>query len=197
MNITKKKYGLFDMLRICFINNPMECTVILLLTVIGALLPSFLIRFNSDFIDTALLYAKTRSQFGQVCQNIIVIIITTAYMYFYTNIIQLLNERVNIGLKNNFNDLVIERSIRLKYEYIENSETCDLMNPVLNYPGLVTVQNIFQHMFSSISIITYFFGLIIIVWRISWWSIPLLLLSAIPLFITSYFMSKNVYNNVR
>lgn len=197
MELTKKKYGLLDMLIICIKNNPIECIVILILTVIGALLPSLLIRLNSHFIDTALAYAKKRSDFNQVWITIIKIIGTLAYMYFYTIIVQLLNERVNIGLKSKFNDLVIERSIRLKYEYIENSESCDLMNRVLNYPGLTTVQNIFLHMFSGISLGAYFLGLIIIVWRISWWFIPMLLISAIPLFITSYFMSKDVYNNAR
>lgn len=197
MDSKKRKYGLIDMFIICIKNNPIECIIILILTVIGALLPSLLISLNSDFIDRVLVYAKKKTDFNQVLINIIKIISTLAYMYFYTIIVQLINERVNIGLKNKFNSLVIERSIRLKYEYIENSESCDLINRVLNYPGLITVQNIFLHMFSCISLITYFLGLIIIVWRISWWYIPLLLISAIPLFITSYFMSKDVYNNVR
>ncbi len=197
MKLTKKKYGLFNMLTVCFKISPIECIIILILTIIGALLPSLLIDLNSDFIDSALAYAEKTGDFGQVWNNIIKIICTLAYMHFYTIIIQMMNERVNIGLKSRFNYLVIERSIRLKYKYIENSESSDLMNRILNYPGLTAVQNIFQHMFSGISLITYFMGLILMVWHISWWVIPLLLMSALPLLITSYFMSKDVYNNVR
>ncbi len=197
MQLNKKKYGLIDVLTMCIKNNPLECILVLVLTIIGAVLPSTLIHLNSNFIDSALNYATGIGNYKDVGENIVKIIAALAYMHFYTIWVQVLNERVYIGLKSKFNPMMIEKCIRLRYEYIENTETCNLLNRVLDFPGLGTVHNIYVHICSGISLITYFVGLIFSVWDISWYLVPVVFISAVPLFFTTYFMSKDIYDNVR
>lgn len=197
MKLNRKKYGLIDVLTMCIKNNPLECILVLVLTIIGAVLPSTLIHLNSNFIDSALNYATGVGNYKDVGENIVKIIAALAYMHFYTIWVQVLNERVYIGLKSKFNPMMIEKCIRLRYEYIENTETCNLLNRVLDFPGLGTVHNIYVHICSGVSLITYFVGLIFSVWDISWYLVPVVFISAVPLFFTTYFMSKDIYNNVR
>lgn len=197
MKLENKKYSLIDTVIICCKINYLAFCGVFLLTIIGALIPSVLVVMNSNFIDAALTYVKERSNFNEVMVSIIKISLTLAVLYFYTIGIQILYDRIDIGLKGKFYDKFIERSVHLKYKYIENGKTCNLINRVLNNPGLETIQQTFTHMVSGISIVVYLVGLAVTLWKISWWIIPFLVVISIPLIFSSNLMSKEVYNNVR
>lgn len=195
--LVKKKYTVLDTLIICFKCNPVSCCGVFILVIIGALLPSALLIFNSRFIDSALSYVAMKKNFNVVLVNILKITIVLAIIYFYTILIRIMKEKINIGLRAKFYKQVVERTVYLKYEYIENGETCDLMNRIINWPGLPTIENAFDHMINVVSHAIYILGLTGTIWSTSWWLIPISFIGAIPLLIGSYFMSKEIYIKVR
>lgn len=195
--LKKKKYNVLDTLAICFQCNPIASCAIFILVIIEALLPSILVIFNSRFIDSALSYIAKRNNFNEVILNILKITIVIAILNFYTIASRIFKEKINMGLRSKFYPEVIERTVYLKYEYIENEETCDLMNRIINWPGLSTLEDAFDHLTSVISHIIYIIGLATIIWSISWWFIPVSFVSALPVFIGSLFLSEEVYEKVR
>lgn len=197
MELKNKKYSLIDTATICFKINPLAVCVVLSLTIMGALIPSVLVVMNSAFIDATLTYVKERSNFSDVIVGITKIAITLAILYFHTIGIQLLYDRLDLDLKSKYYDKFIERSVDLKYEYIENGETCNLINRVLNKPGLITIHQSFIHLTGGLSVAVYLVGLAVTIWKISWWSVPCLVIVSIPLVFSTNLMSKEVYNSVR
>ena len=195
--LKKKKYTLIDILKICFQCNPTACCEILILVTIAALLPSALVILNAHFIDSLLTYVSERTDFNEVFMNIAGLTIVLLVMHFYTISVRLFKEKINIGLRSKFYPEIIERTAHLKYEYIEKEETCDLINRIINWPGLSTIETAFDHLTDVISKIIFTVGLMGIICSISWWFIPVSFVSALPIFICSFFLSKEVYEKVR
>jgi ATP-binding cassette, subfamily B, bacterial len=197
MELKNKKYSLIDTVALCFKINHLAFWGIFLLSIIGALIPSALVVMNAVFIDAALTYVKERSNFNEVMISIAKISLTLIILYFHTIGIQLLYDRLDVGFKSKLYDKFIERSVRLKYEYIENGENCNLINRVLNKPGLATIHQSLTHIAGGLSVVVYLLGLTITIWKNSWWLVPFLVVVSIPLIISTNLMSKEVYNSVR
>ena len=195
--LKKKKYTLIDTLKICFQCNPTACCGILILVTIAALLPSALVILNANFIDSLMTYVSEKTDFNKVLLNIAGLTIVLLVMHFYTIGVRLFKEKINIGLRSKFYPEIIERTVHLKYEYIEKEDTCDLINRIINWPGLSTIETAFDHLTDVISKIIFTAGLTGTIWSISWWFIPVSFVSALPIFICSFFLSKEVYEKVR
>lgn len=197
MELKNKRYSLIDTVILCFKVNPPAFCGVFLLTIIGAVIPSVLLVMNSALIDAALAYAAERTNFNEVISGLTKVAVTLAVLYFHTILIQLLYDRMDIGLKAGLHDKFIERSVHLKYEYIENGETCNLISRVLEKPGLAAIHQSFIHLAGGLSVIIYLAGLTAAIWEISWWIVPFLVMISVPLIFSANRMSKEVYNTVR
>lgn len=197
MILKKKVYRAIDSVEICYKSASIETCFIMLLVIIHSVLPYFLVQINSEFINSVLKYYQKEGELEQIVITIVELAFVFFLMFFHAVIMRLLSERIAIQLRNKFNLEIMDKCINLKYEYIEVGETCDLINRILRYPGLDVIQNTFQHLMLGIEVFIQIVLVGILLFKQIWWVIPLILLSMIPLVITSWYSSKEHYSVVR
>ncbi|NLL72993.1 MAG: ABC transporter ATP-binding protein [Clostridiales bacterium] len=197
MTLKKKVYHILDAILICGRVAPIETGLMILNVIIHSALPYFLVRCSTKFINAVLNYYKEQDNLQSIINTIVQLSIVFFLMFFYSVIIRMLSERIAIQLRNKVNLEIIDKCSRLKYEYIETGETCDLINRILRYPGLDVIQNAFLHIMSGVEIIVNILIVGLLLLKQVWWAIPVILISILPLLITSYYSSVEAYKVLR
>lgn len=195
--LKKKKYNIFDTLRICFFCNPKIFVIHIIFCGLVSLIPSMMISVNKNFIDGILEYAHMHTSIFRIVKYFILLSVFSVILNFQWIISNLLKEKIYLGLRSKFYPRVVERITRLKYEYIENGDTCDLFNRIINWPGLPTIEATYSHLMGVLSSTVYILGLSIALFNIKWWYVPVYVLCSTPLFIGTYCYSKEIYEKVR
>ena len=197
MNLKKKVYSILDSIRICFKCASLETCICIILSLIHSLLPAFLVQFNSEFINSVLKYYQKQGDIHQIVITTIKLSIVFFMTFFHVVIMRLLNEHIAIHLRNKFNPMIVNKCINLKYEYIEDGETCDLINRILRYPGLDVLQTTFQNLLRAMEIVIQVILIGVLMIKQVWWMIPVIFISMIPLVIIAVLSSREKYEVVR
>lgn len=192
-----KSYSIIDSVNICYRCASIETCLLILMVVIHSVLPYFLVYCNSEFINKILEYNQSEGEIKQIVITIAQLAFIFFMMYFHAIVIRLLSEKIAIHLRNKFNIEIMDKCINLKYEYIEDGETCDLINRILHYPGLDVIQNTFQHIMLGIEVFIQVVLVGVLLFKHIWWAIPMILVCMIPLVITAWHSSMEKYSVVR
>ena len=191
----KKDFRFFDPLKLCFRISTKISLGIVFFTFLSALLPFALVIFNAQFINTAIEYTQNRDVLFKLIVSISILALIFAFTYFQSILSRLINEKLGIRLREKLDTEMIDKCVRIKYEYIENSETCNLINRVMDIQP--RIQGAFFNLLSIVSTIVQLISISSLIVNVVWWAFPILLISSLPLIIITYFEGKETYEITR
>jgi ATP-binding cassette subfamily B protein len=195
--LKNKRYTLFSSIGICLKSNPAIVLLTLLLSVVGGLVPYLLVKVNSQFIDSVLDYINNHASRRLIYSPLLELLCLFLVTHVISVLTQLLNARLLMGLRSRFHTQIIGKSVKLKYQYIEDSHACDLVNRVVEYPGMTAVHTVFISLTSLLALSIQLCGIALLLISHRWWLFPLMILVSVPLVIVSYLTGNEIYRSLR
>lgn len=184
MKLVKKKYNIFDIVRIPFKCSAGNTIAIILLKLFDGLIPILLINATAKFIDATKNVVLGIGSLKTVSGSAILLALVMAYPWVSKNILDFPKKKLILNIKETFRTEIVEKTAKLKYKYIENQDTWDLISRISKEPENRCVEGFFN--FISMIEMIETIGLIFIkIFIYVWWAPLVILLCCIPLFIMS------------
>lgn len=187
-----KKIYLFDCLKVVYKIVPVPAAVILLLKVFLALVPAAQTLLVAGFVDRVAQLQKwsfDRELFLIIC----LLVILVAYSWVSKSLTVLLEQRIEMKVRADFKPYLIEKICRLKYEYMENSDTRDKISRV-NKEMDRRVREAYMGMLTLLELVLKVFGILIIMLTQVWWVAILIFLISVPCFYIAIRSGKEGYD---
>ncbi|WP_234340160.1 ABC transporter ATP-binding protein [Gorillibacterium timonense] len=182
---------------ICLQSNPIIVLLSLLFSIIGGFIPYLLVKVNGRFIDSVLAYINNHSSRSLIYMPLLGLLFLFLVSYVIGVFSQLLNVRLLMGLRSHFHTKIIRKSVRMKYQYIEDSNTCDLVNRVVENPGMNAVHAVFISLTSFVTLGIQLCSIALLLISHQWWLFPLMILVSFPLIVVSYLTGIDTYKSLR
>jgi ATP-binding cassette subfamily B protein len=189
----KHQFNLAAYITIPFSNAPLFTVIIIFDKIINALVPSFLVVFTARFLDSAIELLNNMTGKEQLIKAIAGIICILTYQHLSPVIISIVNGYLLIRLTTTFKNDIMTKHANLEYKYIENANTCDVINRVCTEPSEKII-NGFNQILSVIYLTVLYASILAIIMQFVWWAGIILILCSVPLMIISYKAGKRSYN---
>ena len=182
--LEKKKYTIWDTILLPFKFCPVIAAAIAVLALIIGLVPTFQTLAVARFIDMAKKLALGQAEYINVLFWISVIIVFIAISWISKNIKTLFAAKLELELRKTFRVYITVKRSRLKYYYIEDSNTWDLISRISEKPE-TRLKDVYINFFDFIALIVQIFGLISIFVSQVWQLAVILVVFCIPLLVIS------------
>lgn len=180
--INKKwKYSVFDIFRISFIASTSITLLLIIEAIISAAIPTLQIIVTASFINQLVKIIQHQGNSKSVIKYAVIIIVMISYQWIIPNLKKLLNVKMQNKLRESLSLDIIKKQASLKYHYIEDTDTWDLIQRVSDKPE-EKVSEAFSTILSSICLIARVAGLIGIIFTYVWWAALLILVVSVPMF---------------
>ncbi|WFR57119.1 ABC transporter ATP-binding protein [Anaerocolumna sp. AGMB13025] len=189
----KKRYTVFDCIFIPFMSSKKCAFVLIAIAVIGGLIPSIQTLVVARFIDTAIRINEGAEGSINIFGWILAIIGCIFITWMSDNVKQLYGNRLEIDLRNTFRVMLTDKRSKIKYQFVEDPKTWDLVSRVTEKPEL-RLKNAFIQFFDFIGLIIEIVGLILIFITQSWTTAIIIVTIGIPIFITAFKSGKMNYD---
>lgn len=180
MLIADKRYGYLDMIRIPFRVAGLHCSLIIAYAVISALIPTFQVIVIADFIDSVVRIVQGLAPIQAVYLPIVFLCLILLFNNLFSLFINFVQVRFINVLRVKLRSEFVEKIAKLKYRYLENQETMNVIARVSNPE--YHFQKIFNDLISYFSLIVRVSGLLVILFSKIWWLTLLVVAISIPLF---------------
>lgn len=189
----KKSYKLEQKLdKFPFRCSCVENIIMLIMTLISGICMILQVQAISDFIDNALLFLEKQKLDFDFYISALLLIFFVTIDWMFPRIISILGQKSELKLKEKYRPLLLEKCAKLKYRYVEDSESWDLINRVLKNTEKQWV-DIFEAVLSFLQLTLKIIGILFIIAGYVWWAAILILIFCIPLFILSIKGGKSNY----
>ncbi len=191
-----KKYNMMDILGVLFTSTPIYSTVIITAKIIDGLIPSLQIVATAAFIDKAIFILTTGGMWAGIIPYLGILISLITYEQISHQLLKFVNVRMKLNLKEKLRIGLLEKRASLKYNYIENKESWDLISRVCTDPESKFIDG-FAGITNTISIVIRVGGMFLILITHIWWAALLIVALSIPLFILAGKSGKATYETDR
>ncbi|SHM36115.1 ATP-binding cassette, subfamily B [Anaerosporobacter mobilis DSM 15930] len=182
MTLKDKQYDIKDILKIPFQYSPFYSFLIIILKVIGGIVPTISMLATAGFINATInKLQKNNDTYISIVIPLVCIVICAIYSWCSTQLIELAEAKLENNLRKTFRVFIVERIASLKYNYIENAESCNLISRVIKEPE-TQCQKGFSKFFDLVYLILKILGILIILFTQIWWAAIIIFLIAIPVF---------------
>lgn len=189
----KKSYKLEQKLdKFPFKCSCVENIIMLIMTLISGTCMILQVQAISDFIDNALLFLEKQKLDVDFYNSALLLIFFVTIDWMFPRIISILGQKSELKLKEMYRPLLLEKCAKLKYCYVENSESWNLINRVLKNTEKQWV-DIFEAVLSLLQLTIKIIGILFIIAGYVWWAAIFILIFCIPLFILSIKGGKSNY----
>jgi len=176
-----KIYGIFSYiyipLRIC----PIYTLIIFINRIITALIPAFTVIVIADFVEKVLAYNRGELKYQKVMLSIILYLTIIIYKNVNQTIINnFINIRFDMKITQKYSLAMIEKQARLKYKYIEDNDTWDLISRVCADP-LGKIASGMNNLLDIIEVIVTIGSILAVIIKFAWWVGIIIVVIAIPL----------------
>lgn len=188
-----KRYNILSFLGLCIRIAPSQCFAIIFYTVLISLVPAYQTLTIANFVNTA-----ERIFSGEMSPTSIYLPIILILCYvIYTNLSPCILNLLETSLQNKFRlvlkqEMLLKRT-RLKYEHMENDETCELIYRVFEDPVQIFFEG-FRQMMKGIGILLQSLSLIILIMSSTFWAGLIILIVTVPLLYLSGKTGQKNYN---
>ncbi|MCL1936280.1 MAG: ABC transporter ATP-binding protein/permease [Defluviitaleaceae bacterium] len=192
--LEKRKYKGIDILRLPFKVAPFLISMYILLSILQAIVPTFLVTVTTAFfLDTALLVFSDEIPIDSIYLPLVLLIISIYLTNILDTLSRLIESRIRIEIERKFTPEILKIRANLKYEHIEDSESFELSERVSN--GIVRnlMGGIISYKIILRSIISILIILGIVVTHV-WWSALLISLLSFLLFKIAINAGKKNYD---
>ena len=182
MLLTKKKYGIPDMIILPFKVSPFYSSVFAVQRVVSGLMPTFTIFATAKFINTATAILNKEAELEDIYVPIALLAGIMLYWTVIGVLMEFVNCRANIVFRNKLRPEMAEKRARLEYRHIEDQKTADLINrvcPVID----ATVKDMYMRVLDIAENLIYAAGILVALFTQVWWVALFLALSGVPILI--------------
>jgi len=205
MILTRRIYGYLDMFTLSFRISPLYSLAWLAHNIISALLPTLSVFVTANFISTAIAIYNEEMTFSSIYYSIGLLLAIMLYNHFSGIVLDLLNVRRRIHYRNVLLPEMMEHRATLKYRYIENPRTQDLLARIYgpfggwwpNSPFDIMAWDMFSCVLGVINLLIFVTGIIITLSTTIWWLGIAMLVAGIPVLIISSKGGQKAYHTSR
>ena len=166
--------------------------VMLLLAVLSGSCSVVQVYVVSEFVDVALQSIQETQMKGTLIVLLILLLMTVAIDWLTQRIHGMFRRYAELKLLNEYRPGLLKKCAGLKYAYVEQADSLDLVSRVLADPEKRWLA-IFQAMLDLIKLFINIAGIIAVIASYVWWAALLILLFCIPLFAFSVKSGKINY----
>lgn len=188
-----KVYRFWDYIFIPFKIVPFHMTANIVNKLVTALIPSLQALLIAQFIDTANAIFQNKLSRSSIYLPLILLMLIVAYGYLNWSVMNVVNDRANMRLNEILRSEMLQQRASLKYQYIEDSETWDLISRTCgDLAGSLLAG--FNSILGAVEIIIRVASILMILISQVVWASLIILIVSIPLFFLAYKGGKATYH---
>ena len=200
--LEKRKYSLWDYLRIPFQISPFMILLIMITAVLLSLEPTLVAFTTALFVDTATAIFNGQKSYDAIIWPLIFVLMVVAFNWVQRNITHFCWVRFRLRTTDHFMTALSEKKARLDYRHIENAESWDLIKRVCGgelASGVTKYEPVEQIVMGYCAIqnmiiaCTRIAGLMTVFISFAWWTALVVVVLSLPLFIVSLVNGKKNY----
>lgn len=180
MGSKQKQYGAKDIFFIPFRYAPKSAFMVFILNILFGLVPTLNMLAVAKFINDTISIVKNNLNISSITTSIVFIIACNMYIWFEPHIVKIEETKLENELRTNFKISLIEKVGSLKYNYIENQDSWDLISRVIKKPE-EQCRKAFSDLNDLITSILSISGVLIVLLFKAWWTAIAIVLVSIPL----------------
>ncbi len=177
----KEKYTIGDIIKIPFSCDFRYALVIMFQKILQGLVPTLQVIATAKFLDVAMAIVSGKADYNEIFLPLTLVIIFIAYNWISSQLIKLVEVKLEIKLREKFRVFITEKRAKLKYKHIENKDTWDLISRVAKDPE-VQYANAYKALLDMAALIIRILGILLVLITQVWWSAVIILAVCIPLF---------------
>lgn len=192
MDKYKWKHPILDIIKVGINAAPGTLLIVCIQSIVSAFVPTFQILIVAKFIDEAIKTVNNKGNISETFMLAVVIILIIGYQWIINKLMDLAWIRFENKLRTSFAVDIVEKRAKLKYQYIEDEETWNLINRVSNQPE-TKIKNLFNNILNSLCLLFEVAGILGIIMSYDWLIAILILTIAFPMFWLSIKSGKATY----
>lgn len=181
MSLKVKNYGVKDILGIPLHYARGYALLIGILKLLEGLAPTLSMVATAQFINSTVDVFNGKQDSSAIILPIVLVTLCTAYSWLCPHIVGIAQVKLENELRENFRVSLVEKVASLKYNYIENQDSWDLISRVCKEPEKHCMEA-YGQLFDTISLVMIVSGVLIVLLTQVWWSAILIILISVPLF---------------
>ena len=196
IEIKNKTYTLWDAYFLTAKCVPFHAAFQWVTNIIGGILPSISIIVTTKFIDNAIAIASGKMAYNQISIPLAALIAITVYSRIISNFNRSQIQKMTMRMQEVFSMLVIEKKAKLKYEYIEDKKTADLLARI-SKKSAAYMLSVFKTINYIILLIFRTFSVVAVLFTQIWWAAIVIVIFSIPLVYLTIISGKSKYKTHR
>ena len=188
-----RKYNILSFFGLCIKMAPFQCFSIILYTLLISLIPAYQTLTIANFINTAMRIFSGDSPYSSIYLPIALILCYVVFANLAPSILGLLELSLQNRLRVILKQEMLRKRTRLKYEHLENSNSCELIYRVFDDPVKIFFEG-FKQIMKGVGILIQSFSLIVIIMTSTFWAGLIILIVCIPLLYLSSKTGKKNYD---
>ncbi|MGL4570767.1 MAG: ABC transporter ATP-binding protein [Clostridium sp.] len=170
----------------------LESIVIIAQKIFSGLAPTLEMISIAEFLNKAIAIAGGNANYNEIYLPILTLVSVVAINWISEKLIGFVNVKLEIKLKKQYRVSITEKIAKLKYSYIENEESWNLISRVSKEPEII-IKNAFNSLLSMVALIVRIIGILGILFYYAWWAAIIILVLSLPLFILAIKGGKAIY----
>lgn len=158
-----------------------------------SLIPALKALCIAEFIKQITIFIKEKTSISSFLPSFIMVMLFAGFSWLVESIIKYLQNNMQAKLLKNFIPTITEKKAKLKYQYVENDKTWDLMERISKDTAL-KIANAIDNLLTFIMVVFSVLGLLIILGTKSFISSAIIVAVSVPLFMIAIKLGKNYYN---
>jgi len=196
MNDIKVNGKAIEIITIPFKLAPGYSIIIALQKLFQGLIPTFQLIAIAKFLDVAIGIFKGLYSKNEIITLLVILTILIAFEWISEQLVGFLEVKLELRLREKLRVMIIEKSAKLKYKYIENKETWDLISRISEKPES-QFRTAYINLLDTIELVIKVLGLMVVLINAVWWAALLIILISIPSFYLSIKSGKANYDAFR
>lgn len=196
MEVTNRKFALWDALRVPFECAPWQTISTAVLRIGVSLLQTVFVLVTAAFIDAALLAMDQGRSFATVLGPLAGVVFVFAWQLLHGPLTSLSDASITNGLRGGMRTAIAAKRAKLAYWHLENQESWDLIERVSLKPE-EKWREMMSDVLAGVTIVGQVLGVMVVLVTQVWWAGVVLLLAAIPLLRLSMRAGEKSYDAER
>lgn len=203
MTMEKKKYGVGDIIKIPFKFAPKYASLIGIQKILDGLVPILQVLTTAKFLNTAISILKKEEGFESIILPLTLVILLIFYSWMSNQLIKFMEVKLEVRLRETIRVDITEKRAKLKYRYIEDNDTWNLISRLAKEPE-VQCKNAYVNLMSITAMCIRAISLIVLLTVNVWWSSIVMIIISVTLFKVavkngedSYEAQRRVSKNIR
>jgi len=188
-----KKLTKQGVVRIIFSASPLCSILQFLLTIVGGLVSSGLLALSiANFIDTALIIIERGEKKSDVYLPLVILLVVLGLFETVGTIKKIVKSKIHLDVTKKIKPMLVKKQSSLEFKHIENKESWELINRVMNDPATTLVEG-FETYILIVQIVISIASVLGLLITHVWWTVVVIVAFSVPLFKLSLLAGKKNY----